>query len=127
MVDEVSWESRVGSIRSSYFACHDEVRAESAKPAEKTSKAAAAATVPATRASREQEGHTIPKTNSRSSGAACFRDPVTLLAPADGRRRREGARQPSRRSLRLCFLRARSSSPLTMKRPAQKRRPRAAG
>ena len=46
-------------------------------------------------------------------------DLVALLAPAAGRRRRDGSGQPSRRSLRLCFLRVRSSSPRTMKRPTQ--------
>ena len=42
IVDEVSWESRVLSCRSSYFTCHGEVRAESAERAEKTSEEAAA-------------------------------------------------------------------------------------
>jgi len=60
------------------------------------------------------------KQTAGASGAACFRDRVTLRAPADGRRRRDGSRQPSRRSLRLCFLRVRSSSPRTMKRPTAK-------
>ena len=74
--------TRHKEVRRNYNS-HDEFRAESAERAEKTSKEAAAGTVPATRASREQEGHEIPETSSAlKRPAACFWDLVVLLAPA---------------------------------------------